>query len=801
MKTLLHRTLSLAAFAALATTWTACGGGGGGGSGVQPPVGLLYDSSHPILVVDLDTTANAPTVSGIVDRYSVFPNLPAGLALDPATGVLSGTPTATAPKRFYTITASNAGGSTTFALDLGVVGAPRFAYAAAADDSSMLLFDVDPATGRLSRKGVQFANAGERGPECICVHPSERFLYVPNSVTNNISVYAINDADGWLVPRAPANAGSGPHAMAFRPDGRYAYVANRASGDLLRFGVDVVTGALAPLGSPLPIGAEPVDLAIDPAGRFLFVTLAGEPVTGAGGGVQAYRIQPASGELTAAGPLLALDGSFPSRVRVGPLRNFLFVTLQQTDTVLPLRYDGTTGELTASTSNTTGSQPDAIAVDPLGRFAFVANVESASVSSYVVDSISGELSASSTVATGARPAAVETDVAGRFLYVANRESHDLMVFGVGELDGALSLVDSWVLRPSPVDFVVVRAPRIHALRTKFLHVLNQDSADVSAFAVDGASGTPTETLPTSITGSEPVAIARHPRFGFVYAADRAGHALGEYRVDALSGALTQVSSAEVVTGSAWLVTVEPSGRFLYLARRDVEVVDDAWLSTYAINPLDGTLTFVQDQAIATKPVAMAVEPNGRFLYVAKHGTPHQIQAFAIDRDTGIPTVSALPAPAPGVATLAFHPNSRWLYGVLRASNTIMQYTIDPVNGQPVIIPSGSRAGLDPVGLCFAPDGRFAFAAYQDLLDIEGGGHVASFEVGPTGRLLTPALSYRDGKHPSALALDPAARFLYVTNQADNNVSVFAVAPHGAALTVKPAVATGLAPIAVVATPE
>jgi len=118
----------------------------------------------------------------------------------------------------------------------------------------------------------------------------------------------------------------------------------------------------------------------------------------------------------------------------------------------------------------------------------------------------------------------------------------------------------------------------------------------------------------------------------------------------------------------------------------------------------------------------------------------------------------------------------------------------------VIIPSGSRAGLDPVGLCFGPDGRFAFAAYQDLHDLESGGHVATFQVGPTGRLLTPALSYADGSHPSALDIDPAGRFLYVTNQLDNNLSVFAVTPGTAALTVRPSVATGLAPVAVTATP-
>jgi len=63
----------------------------------------------------------SPSVSGgAVTQYSIAPSLPQGLVLDPSTGVLSGTPTALMAASSFTITATNSGGSTTFALSLTV---------------------------------------------------------------------------------------------------------------------------------------------------------------------------------------------------------------------------------------------------------------------------------------------------------------------------------------------------------------------------------------------------------------------------------------------------------------------------------------------------------------------------------------------------------------------------------------------------------------------------------------------------------------------------------------------------------
>lgn len=106
----------------------ACSGGGGGSGSTMPPSGLTYPSPSPFTIKQAISPLQ-PTVVGSVTGYSVAPALPAGLGIDSRTGVISGTPTAVAAKMTYTVTAQNAGGSTTAGLSIVVNDvAPHIAY-------------------------------------------------------------------------------------------------------------------------------------------------------------------------------------------------------------------------------------------------------------------------------------------------------------------------------------------------------------------------------------------------------------------------------------------------------------------------------------------------------------------------------------------------------------------------------------------------------------------------------------------------------------------------------------------------
>ena len=94
-----------------------CGSSGGG---TQPPM-LSYATPNAIYTKGTAIPPNTPTDSGgATSSYAVTPALPAGLSLNPATGVVSGTPTAVTAQAVYTVTASNAGGNSSVALSITV---------------------------------------------------------------------------------------------------------------------------------------------------------------------------------------------------------------------------------------------------------------------------------------------------------------------------------------------------------------------------------------------------------------------------------------------------------------------------------------------------------------------------------------------------------------------------------------------------------------------------------------------------------------------------------------------------------
>lgn len=144
---------------------TGCGGGSGdGGPGPgDPPTGLVYATSPAQYDSETTIVPNTPTVSGgEATSFAVAPALPEGLALDPTTGVISGTTTKRlGPTRTYTITAANADGSTAADLELRVGALDHLADGFAAEIVADGL--LKPAKLALAPDGRIFFNELDTG--------------------------------------------------------------------------------------------------------------------------------------------------------------------------------------------------------------------------------------------------------------------------------------------------------------------------------------------------------------------------------------------------------------------------------------------------------------------------------------------------------------------------------------------------------------------------------------------------------------------------------------------------------------
>jgi N-acetylneuraminic acid mutarotase len=123
-----RRTLTSAAAVLAVVIQAACGGSSATTpppATVSAPAGLAYDANPAVYHLGAPIAANGPHSSGgAVASYRVSPALPAGLTLDAVTGVVSGTPAAITAQASYSVTASNAGGSTSSALTITVTDAP-----------------------------------------------------------------------------------------------------------------------------------------------------------------------------------------------------------------------------------------------------------------------------------------------------------------------------------------------------------------------------------------------------------------------------------------------------------------------------------------------------------------------------------------------------------------------------------------------------------------------------------------------------------------------------------------------------
>ncbi len=778
----------------------ACGGGGGGGTGgvapVAGPSNLAYSDDDALELSGVEIAPLLPTFDGDVDAFDVVPGLPPGLVLDPLTGVVAGTPLAPAARRTYTITARNAGGSASIGLRLEVGAPQRFAFVSSATDDSLATLAVDTVADRLLRGPLALSAPADVGAERAVAHPNGHFVYVPHATSNTLAVWRVDEASGALNRLASVPLGAGPHAAVFHPSGAWLLVTSQLDDQIQVFSVGAGNGLLTETGV-VALGTQPSDAAFSPDGRQLFVTHAGIVMNGLGSSLASYAFDEDLGTLALQAPPLALNGGRPLRLVVDPHESLVYLTLSMFDAVLSVRTSASGALTPIAPLRPAGDEPADLAVDARGRFLFVADSAEDSIRVFAVQPGTGALTTTGTFAAGDEPRGLRADPLGERLFAVARGSGELLTYAVAN-DGSLEQDGSLAVRPGTGSIAFATGAKPLAWAPRFVHCANTGSDDVHAFRVDAETGALTFSG-QAFTDDAPTSLAIDPRTLFAVVVAEGAHTVQSFAISGLDGTLSPAAPSVAVTGTPTHVAIDPSGRFAYVTARDVALAGDGWLLTFAIEPLTGALTQIDARPAGSTSCSVAIEPTGEYAYVANrgNGTPGtaRIAAFRLDSETGIPAAVGSPVVAPGITDLAFHPDGRTAYAVLRGSDALARYAIDRASGDLTAVPPVAGTGLEPAALVLDPRRRFAWASYTGNAAL---GEIDVLPVLADGQFGAVQQSVVDGDNPIAMALDASGRFLYAANQGSHDISILAVDPATGMLTARVPMIAGTAPTAIVA---
>lgn len=346
------------------------------------------------------------------------------------------------------------------------------AYVTLPENGSVALLHINGATGVITM-GAQTPQVVGTTPIGLALLPSRKFLYAVNSFANSISIYAVA-LDGTLTPVGTPTpvGGSGPVAAVIDPTGTYLLVTNNFTNDISVFSIDSGSGALSPVGSPLPANSSPSEILFTHSGKFVYVTNPGL------GMVSGFAFCPPQ---LASQPQCSAATSVLSPVPVSPVSSGL----------------GAFG----------------MAVDSSDRYLYVANPSASNplvptignISGFNIDPGTGALlttifGSPFTATNGIGPTAITVDPSGRYVYaVTTGTSDSIWCFTINPTNGQLVAVTGSPFSLSAGSLFALIDPE-----GNYLYIGSQDGKGIAGYSYNPSTG-----APTAISGS-PFSVGTAP---------------------------------------------------------------------------------------------------------------------------------------------------------------------------------------------------------------------------------------------------------------------------------------------------
>jgi 6-phosphogluconolactonase (cycloisomerase 2 family) len=555
-----------------------------------------------------------------------------------------------------------------------LVVAPRaeVLWVAEADAGAIATLSIG-TSGTLTRVARTAAGSA---PADLALSPDNAFLFAASAGTGEVASLAIG-ANGRLAPARVRTLPGAPSALAAAETGAVDHLLAAGAGGLSLLRIDPATGALEPLGAPLPSGARPRDVAFDPGSSQAFVS------DEAGGQLLRFALDARGGVLTPLPPL-ALGGA-PGALAVASGLPFLLVADAEASEILLVEI-GRDGALAPRGALRTRLAPRTLVLGPPG-----APVVIASEHAYFADSSAARIHQFAVDLEPALPLLDLVPLTPPFaLTLAG--PRDLALHPdralVLSADGPGLAVESFARDP----LLGALEPLVDEHEEGFASDVEIEPSGRFAFATlssirvvrSYALGRLGEILPLADfpAGTYPERMALDPAGRTLYVTDEAADRLLAFALELGGGALAPVADVPAGGGPAD-VALHPSGRYAYVPNALASS-----LSIYFLEPLAGAPLPLAVVPTAPLPVRAAVHPDGRSLYLLHDGVK-QLAHWALDPETGLVEPRASVETLSQPLALAVDPTGAYLV-VTNSLGQSVHYVLG-AQGEPLF------AGTDSVG--------------------------------------------------------------------------------------------------------
>jgi len=266
-----------------------------------------------------------------------------------------------------------------------------------------------------------------------------------------------------------------------------------------------------------------------------------------------------------------------------------------------------------------------------------------------------------------------------------------------------------------------------------------------------------------------------------------------YRMDAATGTLTQINRVTSAGAGPAYISLDATDHAAFVAN-----YYGSSIATFHVHP-DGSLSepverinfkdaaFGHRGPVAARqdvphPHSVHLSPDNRFLFVSDLGSD-TITVFAVDpmaARLGPPVVFRNERPGCGPRHIAFHPNGRWLYSLNEIDSTIDQFlwttTSSRTHPEGILVTTGRvvktiapnfpTAKNTAAELAVSADGNYLYASNR------GEDTLVVFSIDDDGALKFIQRIPCGGKTPRHFALSPDQHWLLCGNQDSATVTIF-----------------------------